>query len=210
MINVSRPFALFARASIKYSGRAESTLQKGNYLIIRKKDGSLLIHGSKLTTPLNYQPPNAIIEVHNNKIISKRKGETITIIITKIHFYFEPYRWSNHKIEITKTEQTLRKKIINNINTWFTDIVEIHEEYNTPLGDIDMLIITKDLIHHVIELKRKKCDLSSCSQVKRYCGFFTDEGKNNKGYLMAPDISASATKYIKKINIQFIKVQFDG
>lgn len=209
MINISNQFILYARASIKYSGRAESTLQKGNYLIIRKKDGSLLIHGNTLTTPLNYQPPNATIKANKNKIISKRKDETITITITKIYYYFEPHRWSNHKIEITKTEQTLRKKIINNINKWFTDIIEIHEEYNTPLGDVDILIITRDMMHHVIEIKRKKCDLSSCSQIKRYCGFFTDEGKQNKGYLMAPEISTSASKYISKINVQFIKVQFD-
>src|SRR5947209_1248902 len=52
---VTDPFILLADCQVTYEGRASSVLPRGHYLLVRKADGSFLVHGARLTTPLNYQ-----------------------------------------------------------------------------------------------------------------------------------------------------------
>src|SRR4051812_3895718 len=52
---VTDPFILLADCQVFYEGRASSVLPRGHYLLVRKADGSFLVHGARLTTPLNYQ-----------------------------------------------------------------------------------------------------------------------------------------------------------
>ena len=103
-IRVEQPFVLYALCTVEYDGRAKSTLELGNYLIIHKSDGTLLIQGGTLCTPRNYQPPKAIMKKVGNQLISTCKGETITIDIERISLYEELKDWSSKKIEISKTD----------------------------------------------------------------------------------------------------------
>ena len=45
--------------SVKYSGRAESFLPKGDRLVVIKQDGSLLIHQPYGSSPVNYMKEGA-------------------------------------------------------------------------------------------------------------------------------------------------------
>ena len=61
---------LIANCSVKYEGRASSTLEDGDYLIIIKDDNTMQIQGQKLTKPLNYINAKTIYSIEN-KIIAK-------------------------------------------------------------------------------------------------------------------------------------------
>ena len=69
---------VLAKCEVAYEGRATSTLESGNYLIVIKSDGSILIHGNNLLKPKNYMGPKARIVVGDDSIVATKKKETIT------------------------------------------------------------------------------------------------------------------------------------
>jgi RecB family endonuclease NucS len=207
-IRVEQSFVLYARCSVEYDGRAKSTLIPGNYLITHKNDGTLRIDGGALCTPLNYQPPGAILQKHGNTLTSLRKGEKIAIEIEKIHSYKELKDWSTNKIDIVKTEKLLRDHIFDNIEEIVgISPVEIFREFKTPVGDIDILAIDAHDTYHVIEVKRGKASLATCSQLERYCNYFIGIMKNVRDYIASPDISANALNYVEENFQTYLKVQ---
>lgn len=207
-IRVEQSFVLYALCSVFYDGRAKSTLIPGNYLITHKNDGTLRIDGGALCTPLNYQPPGAILHKNKNQLISLRKNEKIVIVIEKIHYYQELKDWSTNKIDITKTEAQLRSKIATNIDEILEiQSVEVFEEFKTPVGDIDILAIDIYDTYHIIEVKRGKASLSTCSQLERYCFYFIDINKNVRDYIASPAISDNALRYSEENFQTYLQVE---
>jgi len=59
---------------------------------------------------------------------------------------------------------------------------------------------------NVIEVKRAKSTLATCSQLERYCGYFVDIMKGVKDYIASPEISDNALKYTEKNFQTYLKV----
>lgn len=206
IVKPDKPFFLYFRGKVLYFGRAESTLQEGNYAVLHKGDGSLMIHGNRLVNPLNYQSSKSIMTVDGNKIVSERKGEVIEIHVDSVIDYYEIHDWSSHKIDISKTENDLRDKIISNINSHFDNVLEIHKEYQTPLGPIDLLVVNE--VYNVIEIKRKRASLNACTQLERYLGYFEKIGQPTIGYIFCPSMTDNALNYMDERGLKFVSVDF--
>lgn len=216
MIRIDRPFFLYANASIKYSGRAKSTLKTGNYIIIHKGDGTLLIHGDSKTTPLNYQRPKSVMTIKGREILSINDNEIIKIYLFHIIHHCEMPEWSSNIIKIKMTENDLRDKIIKNIDNYIDDPVnEIIKEFKTPYGPVDIVVVsspivplvTKMNLYHIIEVKRGKANINTCTQLCRYLGYFDECKIMNTGWIMSPEITKGAINYCSKKNLQWIRVE---
>lgn len=208
MIDISSPFILYAECEIVYDGRAYSTLDLGNYLIVHKQDGSLSIHGSTKIPPRNYQPSKSVLSKFANMIICRSKKEKIVIIIHNILNVFYPKYWSDTDIVISRTEKQLVDKLCSNIESYLgVGIVDLVREYPTPVGPIDVAATDSDGTVHIIEAKRKRGTLANCTQLKRYVECI-GENKPVRGYLACPEINESARKYIDKCGFRWLRVTF--
>lgn len=206
MIRIDRPFILYARCSIDYDGRARSTLKTGNYLIIRKGDGALIIHGATKMVPLNYQPPGAVMRISEGNLISTRKQETIKVNIETILSFIEINDWANNSIDITKTENDLRNRIIDHLDDLVEDkISEAISEFHTPYGPVDILAVGTHN-YHVIEIKRSKAAVSACTQLLRYLDYFNAINQPSIGWIMAPNISKGAAALAQEKNLRYKQV----
>jgi len=153
-------FVLYCSCDVIYDGRAYSTLERGNYLIIYKPDGSLLIHGSSKSTPRNYQSVGSKVDLQleresefgqHGTLISHNNNETITITIHHVIFIEYLSDWSDSEIVISKTEKELVDKLVANwsshIKGKFTTIIR---ELKTPLGPVDVVGIEANCTHHIV------------------------------------------------------------
>lgn len=205
-----KPFALYAECTVLYEGRAASTLELGNYLVLYKQDGSLSIHGTTMVLPRNYMAGGTTLELDGDKLIIHRKKETIIITVVKVHYLHFMEDWSASKIVICRTEKELAHKIFNHWCDYFPDdqfeIIEL--EHPTELGPIDILGLT-DTTDFVVEVKRKRATLKDVTQLRRYI-----EAKSGtrqvKGFLAAPTIGGAARKYLEKHDLAFLQVNFDN
>ena len=210
MIDLDTPFVIFAYCDVQYEGRASSTLEVGNYLIIHKADGSLLIEASTKTTPRNYQGPGAILSQREHILISKRKSETITIVIHKLHNISYLYNWSDFDITITKTEKDLVNKLIDNWSDYIDgEFVTMQREFPTLLGPVDIVGVDTNKLHHVVEVKRKNISVPHISQLDRYVSAVRDIGEEAIGYIAAPNIGKRALAYCESLGFRYIAINFD-
>jgi RecB family endonuclease NucS len=208
MIDPAEPFILQATCRVIYDGRAYSTLETGNYLVLHKADGSLQIHGAKLIKPLNYQGPKSSLEYNQGVLRSINKKEAISIEIDEIISY-SPLSLSDNQIQIKRTEKELVAKILRNWESHFFDQFELVEtEVQSEVGAVDLLGITTSSKHYVVEVKRKKASLKDCSQLKRYVEHFAQENET-LGILASPTITENALKYLVKHNMQYLEINFD-
>lgn len=209
MIDVTAPFSLFAHCDVQYEGRAASTLETGNYLIIHKPDGTLLIEAATKTTPRNYQGPKAVLQRHGHVLVSKRKQETITIIIHKLYDIMYLRNWSEAEIAIVRTEKELVQKLITNWNRYIPgEFTEIITEYPTLLGPIDAVGIDKNGWYHAVEVKRKNVSVPHVSQLLRYVTAIKDSGRDTIGYIASPQIGQKALEYCESLGFRYIAIDF--
>jgi len=208
MTKFSDSWVLFADCDVIYDGRASSILQRGNYLIIRKPDHSLSIHGSTLIQPRNYLAGGSV--VYNENVLEfVYKKEKIIIRIYNIISIVELTNWSDHKISITKTERELALKIVNNWDTYFnnSNVEYIYQEYQTSLGPIDIFGKSTDA-DYVIEVKRKTCSIKDVTQLLRYVEAIETPNRIIKGYLASPSINKNALKYLTKHGMNHLQIDF--
>jgi len=205
-IRVEQPFSLYADIDVTYNGRASSTLERGKYLIIHKSDGTLLIMGGSLYKPRNYQSPGAVLKINGNQLTSSRKDECISITVHQIISYVEYPEWSISRTKITKTERELRDRIAKFIRDFIPTAAEVFIEFQTPVGNIDILVIDNDGLYNVIEVKRGKANLAACSQTNRYSDYFKSLGYCTKNYIASPSISQNALNYAEERGIIWLKV----
>lgn len=210
VINAQASFIMYALCEVDYVGRACSHLSLGRYLIIRKNDGSLLIHNGLGNPPQNYQGSKATLEVDGNNITSSRKKETIKIKLHEVFMYEELKEWSENEVEVKNTEKDLVNRIIDNWNEILKiPIKTIIREFPTKHGPIDIVGITDVGMHVIVEVKRGKASLNNCSQVNRYYEHFVEHGIDCMVKLASPSIGSNALSYLKKHGFEWIQVRFD-
>jgi RecB family endonuclease NucS len=209
-LDPNKPFCLYANCEVLYEGRASSSLERGNYLVVYKNDRSVSIHGATIVMPRNHMGAGSKLREEGNQILFQRKGETVCIKINHIHFLNYLDDWSESKIVICRTEKELAKKIFDNWSDLFDDNFEIVEmEFGTDLGPIDLVgfTLTTD---YIVEVKRKRASLKDVTQLRRYVEAMEHRGRPCRAFLAAPEIAKNAMKYLEKHNLQFLEVNFDG
>lgn len=212
MIRIDRPFILYGLMSVQYSGRAESTIGPVNLLLMSKKDGSFVIHAAKNIGPSNYQGPKSVLSINGDELRCENpKGEFIVVTIHEVKFYQELEDWTLASINLTKTEQELCDKIeaafpaiLANLGYSYSKI-EIHQQFPTRLGPVDVCAILDGDTYHVTEVKARKITMAAVHQLRRYMECFDKV----VGHLAAPTISPKAEEYLKDWNIYYTPVDYE-
>ncbi len=199
---------MFADCEVLYDGRASSTLERGNYLVVYKKDRSVSIHGATIVMPRNYMGSGSKLSEDGNQIIFRRKGEMVCIKIYHIHFLNYLDDWSESKIMICRTEKELAKKIFDNWCDFFDDDFEIVEmEFGTELGPIDLAGFTTTT-DYIVEVKRRTITVRDVTQLRRYIEAVEHRGRTIKGFVAGPTIGKPALAYLKKHGLHYLQVDF--
>jgi len=207
-MDFTKPFALQAKCSVVYDGRAFSVLELGTYLILYKTDKSIQIHGASLVKPLNYHSKGTSVEHNNGTLVCTNKSETLTITINNI-VSFSPLELSDNQIQIQRTELDLVNKIIRNWETYYgSDFELIVTEEKSDVGSIDIFALATDGTYYIVEVKRKKASLKECTQLWRYVEHYQATNKV-VGILACPAITDNGLKYLAKHNLSFLEIGFD-
>lgn len=206
MIDVNNAFIAVIEGRVIYDGRAFSTLDTGTYLIIRKSDGSFQVHNRSNVKPINYQRPKSKISCDDGNIICLNGKEKIIVEIDNI-VNFVNMDLSDNKVVISRTEKDLVDKMVANIESFIdTRIDDIIREYQTPVGNIDIMVLGE--VNYAIEMKRKSGTIKDCTQIKRYRDYLC-ESMEVVGVLACPQILKNAAKYLKDNNMEYFHIDFD-
>lgn len=168
----------------------------------------------------NWYQIKSIFNLKNYKIIKKEKDiiEIIEIktkykyIITiheiiwelDIPINFEKTHQKHNSLKLS--EDDVKKQVINNINKYISaEIININTEYVIDDWRLDILLLDKNWIYHIIELKKKETDLNTIDQCMRYWNFFDDIWITNKLYVLWIKNNETNKEYALKNNVKILE-----
>jgi len=212
----------FGYCQVDYEGRASSSLDFGDRLVILKKDGTALIHQNEKREPVNWQPPGssheAILKVEGEeptdlilRSVRSNPFEVLDIAFREIHLLSILKGEDEAQLNLSGSEKSMGNRIMKQPDLIEQGFIPIEREKKTPFGPVD--IFGKDYEGNivVVELKRRRVGPDAVSQLKRYINALRKEesetkGENFRGILVAPSITDSAKDLLEEEGLEFVSL----
>ncbi len=206
---------LGCNCTVRYSGRAESFLDRGDRLIIIKSDRALLIHQPSGNAPVNYMKPETshILVSDGKSLILKSRNitnkEFMDISIDEIHFFNSHKLEDGQSIIVTGTEEDMANMLYENPEMLEEGFKPVSKEEQTKYGFIDVFGYDKNNTLTVVECKRYIADLGAVTQLRRYVEkIMVSKGVAKvRGILAAPKITPSAERMLNDWGFKFVSVR---
>ncbi|MEM0065915.1 MAG: endonuclease NucS [Sulfolobales archaeon] len=206
---------MVSKCSISYSGRASSIARESTRLIILKQDGTVLVHESVGSNPLNWQPRSSIVtkkisesEVELRAIrVSPREELVIRVTGRSLVVVVE---LGDEGLTIYGKEEDIIEELANNPSRIISGATLIAREVSTPYGRVDIMLKDPSGKLVVVEVKRARADVEAAQQLHRYVEYYRWLGLDVYGVLVAPDISNSTLKYLGDHGLKYVKYSPKG
>ncbi len=205
-------FCIVGLSQVRYEGRAESTLDVGDRIIIGKPDGSFLVHRPRGYSPVNWQPPGGYFKVwvDGDKLIveafRRKPYERVTVSFEMVYMILTMKLEDKASFQVSLVEEEMRKAILRSPGLIEPGFKPMAEEKHVESGFIDVYGYDRSGTPVVVEIKAKKAGVDAVNQLKRYI----DEVKSVKGYvrgiLAAPNITSDALALLKSYGLEYKKL----
>ncbi|MFC1647924.1 endonuclease NucS [Nanoarchaeota archaeon] len=202
----------FCSCSIKYSGRAESLLKRGDRIIIIKGDNTLLVHQPENSSPVNYMKAGTSYNFENkddNLLLKAIKDkEYMDIEVFKIYNFMSQKLDDGLALELVGTEADMSDMIKQEPEIISNDFKPLSREEHTKFGFIDVFGHDGKGNLVLIECKRYNAGLDAVQQLRRYVEKIKDAKGVDKirGIIASPTISPNAEAMLKKWGFEWISV----
>ena len=194
-----------------YNGRASSTLENGERLLIIKSDGAILIHRSFGYEPVNWQPPGTILhaqiklKILEISAIRHNPRETLKVLFDKIFmlsiFSLEDFA----DFTLFASEKDMHKAILLNPSLIEKGFKPISYEKKVDPGFIDVYGVDKNGNLVVIEVKRRIAGKEAVLQLDKYVTAIKNKSDRNiRGVLVAPNIGKGVQDLLSSLELEFI------
>jgi endonuclease len=206
--------AFFCSCEIRYSGRAEAFLKKGDRIMLVKSDNTLLVHQPDGNAPVNYMKPGSRIELFQLddhlilKSFNAEQKEFLDIEIFRVHSFISHKLEDGMKLELAGNEKDMSDMIKKHPQLIGIDFAPLSREEHTKFGFIDVFGHDRAGNLVVVECKRYTASLDAVTQLRRYVEKIIElKGTENvKGIIAAPAISPNALEMLKKWGYDFRQI----
>ncbi len=201
---------ILAQCHVEYEGRARSRLEKGDRLILIKKDGTFTIHQELNLDPVNWQAPgckNRVLLNDNQVVLHSKKtkpNEEINVYLDTIYtatYYncidtkdLEIRGYEKHMVDLAWEKPELIEKGFR----------PTRREYQTDNGFIDLMGNDKDGKLMILEFKSRRAGTNAVKQLKGYIECFMDNKEFVRGIIVAPEITDNALELLESLQMEFI------
>jgi len=200
---------------IDYRGRARSFLDWGERTVMKKQDGTVLVHRPTLREPVNWQPAGATtrFSVKNNQFIMnsfhKNPPEKMKINFRNIKLMISTALKDNSDLILSGMEADVVNQIVEDPTMLEEGLRIAKREKQVKSGMIDLYGFDKDHTPVVIEVKRSLANISAVHQLRMYVSDIKSdvEEANVRGILCAPKIPDMVKKLLDDYNLEWQEVE---
>jgi hypothetical protein len=199
---------------VEYEGRASSTLDWGERVVMIKKDGSVLIHRPTGYEPVNWQPPRCVIAVtqQDGRIVitasRSQPHETISIEFRDISLTAFGVLNDTGDFSLHVTEEEMKQAILTAPDLVEEGLKPLEEEKRVEdAGFTDIYAEDKNGLPVIVEIKRNAATRDAVTQLHNY--LHKIRGRVNRplrGIIVAPDLRKSAQPMLQSLRIEFVKL----
>jgi len=195
---------------VEYEGRAASTLDFGERILIIKRDGAVLVHRSEGYEPVNWQPGGGIIHVLLDeerltvRAIRKNPLEVLKICFRKVYALLLLRLEDVSEFHLYASEEEMREAVLANPSLIEEGFKPISFEKKVKPGFIDVYGVDSKGRLVVVELKRSPAGREAVLQLARYLESLKGEaGRKIRGILAAPGLRKGAQKMLEKLDMEY-------
>lgn len=215
-LSKNEPIVFFCNCEIKYSGRAEAFLARGDRIIIVKGDNTVLVHQPEGSSPVNYMKPNSKLELvkHKKHLILKCQNldykDYLDIEIFRVYNFMNHKLEDGLKLELAGNEKDMSDMIKAKPELISNDFKPLSREEHTKFGFIDVFGHDKKGNMVIVECKRYTASLQCVTQLRRYVEKISElKGvsiSKVKGIMASPSISPNAKEMLEKWKFKWVQV----
>lgn len=195
---------------VYYFGRAASTADAGDYLLLLKPDGSLQVHAPQGIKPLNWQPrtDDLHLELDDGRAvlvaerISPREVVRVVFLDTATALSWQPRLEGGFVLQ--GSEAQMQRHLAGDPSVIEAGLELLEIELPVAVGGIDLYARDAEGRLVVVELKRGTASHDAVHQLARYVTEVREvTGTEVRGILVAPAVTAPARARLAELGLEF-------
>lgn len=203
---------LAGECEVAYAGRAQSTAEAGDYLLVIKPDGCLMIHGAKGVKPRNWQPTTDRLSATLKDglvVVTGERRSPPEVVSVRVLSCFAVQAFSLREdtgFVLTGSEADMQRALRQQPELIEPGLCLIDKELPIGVGSVDLFARDAGGALVVVELKRGKATHEAVHQLDRYVRrvrALQPPGARVRGLLVAPDATGPALARLAAAGLEF-------
>ncbi|MCW4029432.1 MAG: endonuclease NucS [Candidatus Bathyarchaeota archaeon] len=205
-----RTLVIAGDCHVHYSGRASSTLQPGERLLIIKSDGSLLVHRPVGYEPVNWQPAGGAfhvqikeegLEIHG---VRQKPRETVRVTFSEIFLVSAMALNDAGEFLLHATEDDMHRAILLKPELFEEGFKPISWEKHVEPGFVDIYGEDKNGRLVIIEVKRRTASKEAVLQLAKYIEPIKAKiNREVRAVLVAPSLGKDVQVLLATMGLEF-------
>jgi len=205
-----KPLIVAGNCHVHYAGRANSTLEPGERLLIIKEDGSLLVHRPVGYEPVNWQPSGSIFHVHAHEsalevhAVRQKPRENVNVTFSSVYMVSALSLQDAGEFLLHASEADMHKAILLKPALLEEGFKPISYEKKVEPGFVDVYGVDKAGRLVVVEVKRKTAGKEAALQLARYIDAIKVKANRElRGVLAAPSLGKDVQRLLATLGLEF-------
>ncbi|MCW4006452.1 MAG: endonuclease NucS [Candidatus Bathyarchaeota archaeon] len=205
-----RTLIVAGRCSVQYDGRARSTLELGERLLIIKEDGALLVHRPVGYEPVNWQPSGGVfhVQIKDETVevqgIRRKPRESVKVTFEEIFMVSALKLQDSGEFLLHATEQDMHRAILLKPDLFEEGFKPISWEKKVEPGFVDIYGEDQNGKLVIIEVKRKTATKEAAIQLCKYIQPIKSKiNRELRGVLVAPSLGKDVQALLEKQGLEF-------
>ncbi|MFB3887872.1 MAG: endonuclease NucS [Candidatus Bathyarchaeia archaeon] len=205
-----RTLIVAGRCHVHYAGRARSTLEKGERLLIIKEDGSLLVHRPVGYEPVNWQPSGSVfhvqvkdgtLEVHG---VRQKPRESVRVTFDAVFMVSALALQDSGDFLLYATEEDMHRAVLLKPELFEEGFKPISWEKHVEPGFVDIYGEDKDGKLVIIEVKRKTATKENALQLAKYIEPIRAKvNREIRAVLAAPSLGKDVQRLLVSMGLEY-------
>jgi RecB family endonuclease NucS len=205
-----RTLIIAGTCHVHYAGRASSTLEPGERILIVKADGSLLVHRPVGYEPVNWQPSGSIFHVKLNEnslevhAVRQKPRENVKVTFSNVLVVSALSLNDSGEFLLYASEEDMHRAILLKPALLEEGFKPISYEKKVEPGFVDIYGVDKDGKLVVVEVKRKTAGKEAVLQLARYIDAIKEKANRElRGVLVAPSLGKDVQRLLVTMGLEF-------
>jgi endonuclease len=205
-----RTLVIAGNCHVHYSGRARSTLEPGERLLIIKEDGSLLVHRPKGYEPVNWQPAGSVFHVQMNAAelevhgVRQKPRESVRVAFDHIFMVSALNLSDSGDFLLHATEDDMHRAILLKPELLEEGFKPISWEKKVEPGFVDIYGEDRNGKLVIVEVKRKTATKDAALQLAKYIEPIKAKvNREVRAVLVAPSLGKDVQRMLITLGLEF-------
>lgn len=201
---------LVGSCRILYRGRASSTLEPGERIVLITEDKALLIHRSYGYRAVNWQPTGCKfrVELSSDKqlkitAVRTKPLESVNIAFNELYLVCILDLLDEKEICMYGSELEMKRAILYDPSLVEEGFSPITSEKELPTGFMDIFGKDRNGNYTIVEIKRGKATRNAALQLARYVETLRKQDPHVRGILVAEKMAKGTQRSIASLSLEY-------